>query len=309
MSKMIQYISHLLHYHDCVIVPGLGGFVANRQTAQINEELHLFMPPSKEIGFNRSLSHNDGLLTNYVAQQEGISYSEATNNIDIFVAKIHSDVFAGQLVGMGNMGSFRGDAIGNLLFTPKEVNTFLPEAFGLTSFRFEPADYKREVRMGYRTQPTPVFQTKFSRYWVAVAALMTGFFFLATNNLNTPTVSQASLSDVFNVKNVSVELPKVIVTQEKAAFVNTIYKEQSKEQVENNKYHLIAASLKTSRQAVIIKNDFVQQGFKDSYILDDGKGHHRVALQSYRNLQEAKREMEEYRKQSKFSTVWIFKSP
>ncbi|HKL71238.1 MAG TPA: hypothetical protein VJ855_01160 [Marinilabiliaceae bacterium] len=304
---MIQYISHLLHYHDCVIVPGLGGFVANHQTAQINEKQHLFLPPSKEIGFNRSLSHNDGLLTNYVAQQEDVSYSEATRHIDYFVAKIHSDVFAGQLVEMGNMGSFRGDAIGNLLFTPKETNTFLPDAFGLTSFRFEPLDYKRVVRMGYRTKTSPTFQTKFTRYWVAVAALMTGFFFLATDNLNTPTISQANLADIFNRKQEIVELPKIIAEEVKEASVATIQMEQP-QKVENNKFHLIAASLKTSRQASIIKNDFVKQGFEDSYVLDDGSGHHRVALQSYSNLQEAVKEMKEYRKQSRFASVWVFKS-
>lgn len=304
---MIQYISHLLHYHDCVIVPGLGGFVANHQTAQINEKQHLFLPPSKEIGFNRSLSHNDGLLTNYVAQQEEISYSEATRQIDAFVAKIHFDVFAGQLVDMGNIGSFRGDAIGNLLFAPKEMNTFLPDAFGLTSFRFEPVDYKRVVRMGYRSHPIPVFKSKFSRHWVAVAALMTGFFFLTTNDLNTPTTSQANLADVFKTKQEIVESPKVIVEEEREVVVTSISVEKPK-RLENNRYHLIAASLKSSSQAQTIKNDFIQQGFEDSYVLDDGSGHHRVALQSFKNFQEAVKEMEEYRKQSRFSSVWVFKS-
>lgn len=304
---MIQYISHLLHYHDCVIVPGLGGFVANHQTAQINDKQHLFLPPSKEIGFNRSLLHNDGLLTNYVAQQENISYSEATQQIDSFVAEINSDVFAGQVIDMGSIGSFRGDAIGNLLFSPKEMNTFLPEAFGLTSFRFEPVDYKRVVRMGYRNHAIPTFQTKIKRHWVAVAALMTGFFFLATDNLNTPMLSQANIADIFYVKQEMVDLPKAKSEEEKDLSVSIIPIEQPKK-VENNKFHLIAASLKTSQQAIIIKNDFIQQGFEDSYILDDGSGHHRVALQSYSNLQEAVKEMKKYRKQSRFASVWVFKS-
>lgn len=311
MTSMIQYISHLLHYHDCVIVPGLGGFVSNRQTAQINEKQHFFMPPSKEIGFNRSLLHNDGLLTNYVAQENGISYSKAMTLIDIFVAKVHSDIFAGLSVDMGSIGSLRGDAIGNLLFTPKEMNTFLPEAFGLTPFRFEPVGYKHEVQMGYETQPISLFHSKLPRYWVAVAALMTGFFFLTTNNLNTPTVSKANLADMLFVKKEIVETPKVIAVEVEAEenvnhVANTPH--ELPEKVEYARYHLIASSLQTPNQALAVKNKFIQQGFNSSRILDDGKGHYRVSIQSYNNFQEAVKEMKEYRTQSEFAGVWVLKN-
>ncbi|MGM0376598.1 MAG: SPOR domain-containing protein, partial [Bacteroidota bacterium] len=82
---MEKHISDLLYVHDCVIVPGLGGFVANHKPAVVVEERNLFRPPSKEIGFNRSLSHNDGLLAKHVSQREQISWEESLERIRTFV--------------------------------------------------------------------------------------------------------------------------------------------------------------------------------------------------------------------------------
>ena len=77
MLDLGQYIIQLLLTHDCVIVPGFGGFVANYCDAVHDESTHTFSPPSKKILFNSSLSHNDGLLINHIAEQLNVSYSEA----------------------------------------------------------------------------------------------------------------------------------------------------------------------------------------------------------------------------------------
>ena len=51
-----KYIKELLFLHDCVILPGFGGFVANYKSAKIDEIRNVFFPPSKDIGFNREIS-------------------------------------------------------------------------------------------------------------------------------------------------------------------------------------------------------------------------------------------------------------
>ncbi|MBA3284223.1 MAG: SPOR domain-containing protein, partial [Nitrosopumilus sp.] len=58
--KIDQHISQLLYHHDCVIVPGFGGFVTNSQPARIHPVQHQFYPPSKSLGFNIHLRRNDG---------------------------------------------------------------------------------------------------------------------------------------------------------------------------------------------------------------------------------------------------------
>ena len=69
-----KYISDLLYRYDCVIVPDFGGFVANRIGAKVNNFTHTFSPPSKQLTFNSLLKHNDGLLANYIASSENISF-------------------------------------------------------------------------------------------------------------------------------------------------------------------------------------------------------------------------------------------
>ncbi|NLA48282.1 MAG: hypothetical protein GX876_02335, partial [Bacteroidales bacterium] len=57
-----SFIRELLFSHDCVIVPGFGGFVGNYAPARIDRATSTFYPPSKQISFNRNLRNNDGLL-------------------------------------------------------------------------------------------------------------------------------------------------------------------------------------------------------------------------------------------------------
>ena len=62
MIELSRHIESLLLAHDCVIVPGLGGFVAHYVPARRIAEEQLFLPPSRSVGFNQQLTINDGLL-------------------------------------------------------------------------------------------------------------------------------------------------------------------------------------------------------------------------------------------------------
>jgi len=307
MTTMIDYISHLLHYHDCVIVPGLGGFVANQKCATVDEGKHLFVPPVKEIGFNRSLLHNDGLLTNHIARSEGISYGSAADKIKSFVADLKVRIFEGEAVELGEIGTLRGDAIGNLLFTPKEINAFLPDAFGLTSFHFEPVDYRHVVRMEREVKVSALLRSRSPRRWAAVAALMAGFFLLTTTELRMPQIEQAGFATTIAPVEV-VEMPDVEpaatdVTPEKKTELIV-----AEPQVNKASYHIIAASLNQNEKAQLFSSALMEQGFDHVRVLDDGRGHFRVALESFENLEEAVMAMNSYRRQSRFSSVWVYKS-
>ncbi len=75
--KLQEYISSLLKEHNCVIVPEFGGFVANYKSAVIDDFRKKIHPPMKSILFNPHLTNNDGLLGNYVSQEQKIQYSDA----------------------------------------------------------------------------------------------------------------------------------------------------------------------------------------------------------------------------------------
>ena len=62
MLRIIGHIERLLLRNDCVIIPQWGGFVLREVPASCDEEGVWFYPARKEISFNTSLRHTDGLL-------------------------------------------------------------------------------------------------------------------------------------------------------------------------------------------------------------------------------------------------------
>lgn len=293
---MNRYISQLLHYHDCVIVPGLGGFVLNYSEAKINTSLNLFSPPVKEVRFNRSLSHNDGLLANYIVQKEEVSYSEAVEKIDIYVDDIRLKITRGEEFVINEVGAFNGDTIGNIIFTPEESNSFLTDAFGLSSFRIEPVDNNQTVKLS-KAQPV-IARTKTINYWNSAAAVLVGAFFLLTTNLNDSDISQAGFIDFSSKSNVV--LNEVVIK-------DVIKPASAKQSLPTEEYHIIAASLNSEASAMNMKNRFVKNGYIDTKILNDGKGHYRISIDSYGSREIAINRMKEYRKEKDFASVWVLK--
>ncbi len=82
MSELInRHISTLLRRHDCVIVPGIGAFVATRQSAQYDEVTGRFMPPARLISFNPAITHDDGLLASSISRRQKISFEQARESV------------------------------------------------------------------------------------------------------------------------------------------------------------------------------------------------------------------------------------
>lgn len=126
-----HHISDLLYEHDCVIVPDLGGFVANAKSATISEQAHTIAPPSKQIGFNQNLLQNDGLLANAIAQGEGIQYNEAVEQLLAKARQYKDDLKQGRRVELLKVGVLYRDRSGNVRFVPNEDENHLKTSFGL----------------------------------------------------------------------------------------------------------------------------------------------------------------------------------
>lgn len=128
------YISSLLALHDCVIVPGFGGFIGNYTPARIDQENHAFLPPAKKLLFNVNLRQNDGLLAGTVASGMGITFDAATRLIDTFVADCRQTIREGKSFVIPGVGRIFSGREGNLQFEQERSANLLPDAFGLTSF-------------------------------------------------------------------------------------------------------------------------------------------------------------------------------
>jgi len=76
MIDLSRYIYELLHSHECVVAPGLGGFIIRKKNAVVYVAQNLFAPPSKHLHFNAQLTHNDGLLAHHISKETGVSYEK-----------------------------------------------------------------------------------------------------------------------------------------------------------------------------------------------------------------------------------------
>jgi len=128
-----NYISDLLYRYECVIVPNFGGFVTNEISAKVNHFTHTFYAPSKQLTFNSHLQNNDGLLANYIATAEKISYSEALSTIEKEVSTWKLSLTNEELE-LENIGFFHLNSEGQLIFEPNIVVNYLTSSFGLNTY-------------------------------------------------------------------------------------------------------------------------------------------------------------------------------
>lgn len=129
-----KYISELIIRNDCVIVPGFGAFICSYVPAGIHPVIHSFSPPSRDIVFNSQLKHNDGLLANYICQNEKIGFSDAMKHIETFVAECNKSLIQNGQCELQKTGTLIFSGNNTLTFQPVNNSVFLSDAFGLSSF-------------------------------------------------------------------------------------------------------------------------------------------------------------------------------
>lgn len=136
MLTVEQLIADLLLQHNCVIVPGFGGFVAQRLPAQIDLEKGQVHPPKKSILFNRQLIANDGLLIATYAQRLGVSFDHAQSTVNALIRSWDEQLRSEVRISIDRVGILYLDAERNICFEQDRFSNLLLQSFGLTSVRF-----------------------------------------------------------------------------------------------------------------------------------------------------------------------------
>ena len=131
---MTRFIAELLFSHECVIVPGLGGFIKSNNPAFIRRATNEFYPPAGNIAFNSALATNDGQLANYIATSKEISYNEALSEIKTWVGKCHETLKKENTIILEGIGELFINSSGKLEFLPARDHNFNADSFGLPVF-------------------------------------------------------------------------------------------------------------------------------------------------------------------------------
>jgi len=129
-----KYIAELLSEHDCVIIPGFGGFIGNYTHARVHPVHHTFFPPYKKLLFNINLKQNDGLLATRISFLEGISYEMAMEEIVGKVEKWREQLREQKVLQIDPIGKLTRSGEGNIQFEQDQSINFLSESYGLASF-------------------------------------------------------------------------------------------------------------------------------------------------------------------------------
>lgn len=138
MKELAKHIEILLMENDCVIVPGLGGFIAHNKPAEFRESANIFCPPLRTIGFNPQLTINDGLLVQAYMQAYDTDFPDASRKIENTVSSIKEILYKNGQAELDNIGTLYYTMAGNYGFEPCYNSFFSPNLYGLGNFSISP---------------------------------------------------------------------------------------------------------------------------------------------------------------------------
>ncbi len=182
-----SYIKDLLYLHDCVIIPGFGGFVTGYQASEIHKYWNLIYPPSKTILFNRRLQTNDGVFINHLAQQENMDYRSAEETIKQFSIWWNRQLESKGVVTFPEVGKLYINSGNVLVFLPELRKNYLLDTFGLKPIAFYPQMEVVSVNEKKGKQTEPMDEAEYAerlrikrkrRTQLAVAAALIGALLL-----------------------------------------------------------------------------------------------------------------------------------
>jgi nucleoid DNA-binding protein len=260
------YIRELLFGHDCVIVPGFGGFIGNYTPARIDKSSNTFFPPVKQISFNRNLNHNDGLLVGRISESAKMNYADARNLVEEFVNDIRKKLSGGEKVVFENIGNFINNHEGNVQFEPDREANYHLDSYGLTSFQVTPLegyDVRKKV-LKYKDKEPVKQASRRKILWRAavVLPLLTALVVVSlTTDILKTKVQRTSMNPLANIE---FENNKQAVMVLPAAAVEEVY-------------CLIAGSFKSEKNAAVLLKKLESEGYKPE-LMNGPNGFYRVSV-------------------------------
>lgn len=299
MAKINQHIEKLLAYHDYVVVPGLGGFVVQHQSAKITAG-HI-SAPTATVGFNSLMQHADGLLAIEVARAERITYRKAVEIIESEVKEFKNQLLKSTPHQLGNLGFFSLNENGSLHFVPCTKVDFLPLNIGLNELFVSELERKAEKEAKKISFVLPTAKT--FRY-AAAAVLLTAMLMIS------PQMNDVRRAETADLLSLSVLKPTVktvvndtlVLCPERS---ETMLSDGSVQNNDSNLFHVVVASLPTQLSAEKLCESLKKEKFECAHVLKPVKSY-RVSIRSFAEKAEAITFMENLRaSDERFKTAWV----
>lgn len=335
-------IKDLLYRHDCVILPGFGGFVANYKPAKVDYDRNIFSPPSKNISFNSQLTHNDGLLISDVSYSTGLAYLDAKRNVDGYIRELQSALEKGRKVVIDELGAFYYDKEKLLQFEPDHLKNYLIDSFGLSTFEFsllEEYDVRKRIQPKLRSPEKNVRRRKILRRTLIAVPLLVA---LVVIPLKTDLLKSGKFAaNPFSQNTEITHKPATPVVPEEASFVPTEQSEVAKEDIDTKetgitkevsapaatitpentveskediitaaapekRYDIVAGSFQEKQNASRLANSLAEDGYITE-LMEASSGFYRVLIAGSPTFTVARKEMYKFKYSHPGEDYWLLK--
>lgn len=336
MIELDRHIEILLLDNDCVIVPGLGGFMTHHVEAHYDADDQMFLPPLRTLGFNPQLTMNDSLLVQSYIEAYDISYPEALRRIESEVEELKQHIGTAGYYELNDIGRLSLNEEGKYLFSPCEAGILTPELYGLSSFEMKAVEkavaIEEEKQETEETTSTIVsltpeeeedddraFVVKMSwiRNTVAIAAAVLAFFLMTTpvsnsdstqvnmGGLNNPLLVQKPHKPVVKPDTTLKIVPDTTIAQKAVAEVK---KDSVTAQPEAEKkgYCIVLASHVSMKNAQSFVDELHKRGFTEAEIFVRNNVT-RVVCGQFETQNAAYNRLNHIRDNKGFEEAWVLK--
>jgi len=323
-------ICQLLYRHNCLIIPGFGGFIGNFEPASIDLTTGIFEQPYKKIIFSVELSQNDGMLIEHITKQHNISSEDALEIITDAIKKYRTALKTQDFITIDRIGKFyyenkkllfKQDTTVNYLhlkdsapciltFTPK-IKEEKPLVQVILPTIPEPPKILEELNVRPEEISIKKKEGKYSKYYrlacimLLTMALLGGVCFKLGELNERKLITSINRSYYFSPDSVYRTLsriPKPDTTHFRAA--QTIIKRA------NTSYFIIAECYKIGTSKILALNriKYLQNHKFSDIIIDTTEyGIYRVGFGNFNSKLEALRQMMKVRKTKILKDAWIDK--
>ena len=331
MRILDQHLHPLFLDNDCIVVPGLGGFVCNRQPAQYDEGRQELTPPYRSVLFNERLVHHDGVLAQAVSRAKGITLDEAVKAIELEVEQLKAEVVGGKTIAIDRVGRLYKGANDRVQFLADEEMERMLRSFGLRNIPLRPiAPATPQPEQTQLTEgkvipmPAPSAPVPFARIAAALAVPVLGGLgmFVADSwevqdarmsAINVPAVVAAfeprfegeavpSWDDVEALEETGALAPEVEAAVERPTTEEIGMAAAPGETP--GLYMLVAGAFSMEANAQVLANELVANGF-DAQVFEQDGGLHIVTYATHFDEQSARMHLEELRTQRISENAWL----
>ena len=334
MENLVKNISRLIAQHNCVIMPGVGAFLAHRVPACYNATEKVFMPPHRALAFNPQVTVDDALLLSEYMGDGTMSYEEANECLHSDIDALRLKLADTGILYFGDLGTFKMDIDGKISFTPNENSIDDPYNYGFEPLAIAPL---KELKK----KDIVIKRSNISKYISAVAAAIVAIFVLipiGSSIYNDDTqlsvagfapveksvhpvavtpvsdavceiapVEETVTAHIFTTSEASpaVEEAQIVEPQAPVTTVADATAQEVKEEVKeiSRQYSIIVASTPNPDKAQLAITELSRKMQAD-YQVVQGDRRFRIAIESYETEADANAALE--RIQATFSDAWVY---